>query len=285
MPRDASWAANTWAPSLVERSSSIYMYFANNGSGIGVAQERQPDRTVQGREGQRPGHLEHPRRLGQNIWLFDPGVFIDDDGQAYLYFGGNGEQNARVIKLNNDMVSVSGSAIRDHGPVLLRGLVDAQAERRLLSVVLDEPRERHTDRLPHEHEPHLRLHPPRHGGAPAAEEQQQQQPRGNLRVRRLLVPRLPQSLRRQRRRRAPGYRRNLGIESFTYKDDGSIVPVTYTTDGLRYAREPRPPTRASRPRPSTRRAVIETERCEEGGMDLSLINGGDWVRLRGGRLR
>src|SRR6185369_13348522 len=34
-----------------------------------------------------------------------------DDGQAYLTFGGNGDNNARVIKLNSDMISVSGSAI------------------------------------------------------------------------------------------------------------------------------------------------------------------------------
>ena len=31
--------------------------------------------------------------------------------QAYLTFGGNGDGNARVIKLNQDMASVSGSAI------------------------------------------------------------------------------------------------------------------------------------------------------------------------------
>jgi beta-xylosidase len=38
-------------------------------------------------------------------WLFDPGVFIDDDDQAYLYFGGGGPGNARVFRLNSDMIS------------------------------------------------------------------------------------------------------------------------------------------------------------------------------------
>jgi arabinoxylan arabinofuranohydrolase len=47
---------------------------------------------------------------GPNIWIFDPSVFIDDDAQAYLYFGGNGESNGRVIRLNSDMISVNGSA-------------------------------------------------------------------------------------------------------------------------------------------------------------------------------
>jgi hypothetical protein len=49
-------------------------------------------------------------------WLFDPGVFVDDDGQAYLYFGGGGPGNARVIKLNSDMISVSGSAVTIDAP-------------------------------------------------------------------------------------------------------------------------------------------------------------------------
>ena len=52
-----------------------------------------------------------PGASGTNSWLFDPSGFIDDDGQAYLTFGGNGESNARIIKLNSDMVNVSGSAI------------------------------------------------------------------------------------------------------------------------------------------------------------------------------
>jgi arabinoxylan arabinofuranohydrolase len=50
-------------------------------------------------------------------WLFDPGVFVDDNGQAYLYFGGgqnlkdgynyNNTGNARRVRLNNDMVSLA----------------------------------------------------------------------------------------------------------------------------------------------------------------------------------
>jgi arabinoxylan arabinofuranohydrolase len=46
-------------------------------------------------------------------WIFDPGCFVDDDGQAYLYFGGGPEDtgdNARVIRLNDDMVSLMDSS-------------------------------------------------------------------------------------------------------------------------------------------------------------------------------
>jgi beta-xylosidase len=43
-------------------------------------------------------------------WVFDPRCFVDDDGQAYLYFGGgmpDTGDNARVIRLGEDMVSLA----------------------------------------------------------------------------------------------------------------------------------------------------------------------------------
>ena len=42
-------------------------------------------------------------------WIFDPTCFVDDDGKAYLYFGGgddNGD-NLRVIRLGEDMISLA----------------------------------------------------------------------------------------------------------------------------------------------------------------------------------
>ncbi len=39
----------------------------------------------------------------------DPYVFIDDDGQAYLFWGGDGI--CRYVKLNSDMISLSGSVM------------------------------------------------------------------------------------------------------------------------------------------------------------------------------
>ena len=38
-------------------------------------------------------------------WVFDPTCFVDDDGQAYLYFGGgpgSTVDNLRVIRLGED---------------------------------------------------------------------------------------------------------------------------------------------------------------------------------------
>ncbi|MDR0517779.1 MAG: carbohydrate-binding protein, partial [Fibromonadaceae bacterium] len=53
-------------------------------------------------------------------WLFDPAAFVDDDGQAYLYFGGgDGESagtNLRVIKLGSNMTSTNGNAVTINSP-------------------------------------------------------------------------------------------------------------------------------------------------------------------------
>jgi arabinoxylan arabinofuranohydrolase len=52
-------------------------------------------------------------RVGDVDWLFDPACFVDDDGQAYLYFGGGPTgtgDNARVIRLNDDMISLKGAS-------------------------------------------------------------------------------------------------------------------------------------------------------------------------------
>jgi beta-xylosidase len=114
VPRDASWATLAWAPTMVYRNGYYYVYFGNGANNIGVLRSTNP-----------AGPFTDP--LGRPLitrdmpncnvaWLFDPAVFIDDDGQAYLYFGGGGAGNARVIKLNSDMISVNGSAVTIDAP-------------------------------------------------------------------------------------------------------------------------------------------------------------------------
>lgn len=103
------WANLAYAPDFIERNGKYYLYFPDGGGSIGVAVADKP-------EGPYVDPLGHPlvdssTPNGSVQWIFDPSVFIDDDGQAYLYFGGGGPGNARVIKLNDDMISTSGSAI------------------------------------------------------------------------------------------------------------------------------------------------------------------------------
>jgi len=107
--KDTKWASLAYAPDFIARNGKYYMYFPNGGGSIGVAVADKP-------EGPYVDPLGKPlisaSTTNANVkWIFDPCVFIDDDGQAYLYFGGGGPGNARVIKLNSDMISTSGAAI------------------------------------------------------------------------------------------------------------------------------------------------------------------------------
>ncbi len=60
--------------------------------------------------------MDRSKILLGNRWLkiaihdIDPTVFIDDDGQAYMYWG---NPDLYYIKLNEDMVSYSGEIITE----------------------------------------------------------------------------------------------------------------------------------------------------------------------------
>jgi beta-xylosidase len=102
-----AWASYAmWAPAPIQRNGRYYLYFAandiqNNSSlgGIGVAVANQP-------QGPYVDAIGRPL-IGQfhnGAQPIDQDVFIDDDGQAYMYYGGWGHAN--VVKLNSDMISL-----------------------------------------------------------------------------------------------------------------------------------------------------------------------------------
>lgn len=105
--KDVPWARRAmWAPSPVERNGRYYYYFAANDiqsneevGGIGVAVSDRPEGPFRDALG-KPliGKFHHGAQP------IDPHVYIDDDGTAYLYYGGWGHCN--VVKLNDDMVSI-----------------------------------------------------------------------------------------------------------------------------------------------------------------------------------
>lgn len=94
---------NAWASQAIKRDGRWYWYVAcedttNHLHGIGVATAKSVD-----------GPWTDPigKPLIPGGWGFiDPTVFIDDDGQAYLFWGNNG---CWYAKLNRDMVSIDTS--------------------------------------------------------------------------------------------------------------------------------------------------------------------------------
>jgi arabinoxylan arabinofuranohydrolase len=103
-----------WAPDCAYKNGTYYFYFPHpTGSGdqwnstwkIGVATSSEPAANFEVQ-----GYIEGLKSM------IDPCVFIDDDGQAYIYYGGGGQCEAG--KLKNSMVEIDGPMQQ------MQGLVD-----------------------------------------------------------------------------------------------------------------------------------------------------------------
>jgi len=97
--KNFSWALkDAWAGQTVERNGKFYWYVPinakNGGMSIGVAVADSPT-------GPFKDVLDKPMITGGWGYI-DPSVFIDTDGQAYLYWG---NPHLYYVKLNKDMVS------------------------------------------------------------------------------------------------------------------------------------------------------------------------------------
>src|SRR5690606_2489643 len=101
------WAEDLYAPGACSKNGKYYLYMPNGGTSIGVAVADDPGGPFVDPIGDALITKSFPNA---NVdWLFDPACFVDDDGQGYLYFGGgqNGADNARVIRLGDDMISLA----------------------------------------------------------------------------------------------------------------------------------------------------------------------------------
>ncbi|WP_167619195.1 glycoside hydrolase family 43 protein [Maribellus sediminis] len=85
-----------WAPQCIERNGKFYLYVPIHGEGISVLVADSPTGPFSDPLGKRLIETDH-------IWQdIDPTVYIDDNGQAYLYWG---NPKLWYVKLNEDMVS------------------------------------------------------------------------------------------------------------------------------------------------------------------------------------
>ncbi len=141
---DVPWASQQlWAPDAAEKNGRYYLYFpARDQEGIfriGVAVGDRPE-----------GPFKAEPNYMAGSYSIDPAVFVDDDGAAYMYFGGiwggqlqqwtgdnqhnpAGEEPTgatpallpRVAKLTDDMLNIEGAVqeiqIVDENGQLLRG--------------------------------------------------------------------------------------------------------------------------------------------------------------------
>lgn len=99
-------ANDAWAPQVVPRDGKFYLY-------VPISVPGQPKNVIAVAVADSPlgpfkDALGHPLINKANGYI-DPTVFIDDDGQAYLYWG---NPNLWYVKLNRDMISYSGDIVK-----------------------------------------------------------------------------------------------------------------------------------------------------------------------------
>lgn len=122
----AKWASLSWAPCAAHKTingkEKFFLYFCNGGNGVCVLTADSPT----GPWSDPLGHELITRAVPNcnNIpWLFDPAVFVDDDGTGYLCFGGGVPEGkeampstTRVVKLGNDMTSIVDTPVTINAP-------------------------------------------------------------------------------------------------------------------------------------------------------------------------
>jgi len=271
---NTSWANLAYAPDFIERNGKYYLYFPDGAGSIGVAVADKP-------EGPYKDPLGHPLvdrgTPNANVaWLFDPGVFIDDDGQAYLYFGGGGPGNARVIRLNNDMISTSGSAMtidvpdffealymhKHNGTYYLSYSSNPEAGMKINYMTSNNPTSGFTYRgtiLPNPWENNYN-----NNHASIIEYDNQPYIFYHNRV-------------VANQRGASTYQRSVNVDRLYYNGDGSIQQVTAGPSGAPQIRQV-DAFAVNEAEKFDAENGIETERSSEGTMNLIMGNG-DWVKI------
>ena len=210
-------------------------------------------------------------------------AFVDTDGQPYLYFGGQYPTNARVILLNTNMTGVTGSAM----PLFATNLFEASYLHKRGDIYY----------FTYSTTPDAGMviycetnSSPINGFVPQG----------------TVLPNPPQNVynnnhasiftyqgnwyiayhnRAAARQNglsdaAAVFKRSLCLDQVNYNADGSIQQTTPTVDGLVQLKNLNPFTRVEA-ETIAQQSGIATEVCAEGGLDVTSITNGWWIRIRG----
>lgn len=261
-----SWASkDAWAGQVIERNNKFYYYVPITRSGgcmaigVGVSDKIEgPYRDAIGKP------------LIENCQI-DPTVYIDDGGQAYLYWG---NPDLFYVKLNTDMISYSGgiqkvtpsNAGYQEGPwfykrgslyyMIYAGTCCSENIRYATSnsptgpwnyrgVIMDAQGKsftNHAGMIDYNGASYFFYH---NGALP----------------------------------NGGGYTRSVAVEKFTYNSDGTIPKMSMTSG----------PPQTGTVNPYVRQEAeliawssgLKTEICGEGGLNVGFINNNDYIKVRG----
>jgi len=276
-----SWAqSDAWAGQVVERDGKFFFYVPvvkrGGGNAIGVGVSDSPTGPFRDAIG---------RPLVDSSEI-DPSVMIDDDGQAYLYYG---NPNLWVARLNRDMVSLAGSPARI--PLTTAGFGTRPGN------VANRP-------TLYEEGPWVFKRNGTYYNVFAAEccsefigYSTSPTPTGPWTYRGTVMPRQGSSFTNHPgvvdyRGRSyffyhngalpggGGFTRSVAVEQFSYGADGSIPQLSMTTAGPPQI-EPLDPYVTQQAETMAWASGLETEPASEGGMNVGWIENGDWLRVKG----
>ncbi|KFZ14313.1 hypothetical protein V501_03300 [Pseudogymnoascus sp. VKM F-4519 (FW-2642)] len=276
-----SWAtANAWAGQVIPRNGKFYFYVPvrhNSGAmaiGVGVSDSiTGPFRDA----------LGHP--LVQNNEI-DPTVFIDDDGQAYLYWG---NPDLWYVKLNQDMISFSGSGPTQI-PLTVQGFGARSGNAQRPTTFEEAPWVYKRNGIYYLiYAANCCSEDIRYSTSTSAT--------GPWTYRGVIMPTQGSSFTNHpgiidfnnnsyffyHNGALPGgggYGRSVAVERFNYNSDGTIPTIQMTTQGVPQIGSLDPYVRQEAETIAWSSGV-QTETCSEGGIDVSYINNGAYIKVKG----
>jgi hypothetical protein len=274
-----SWSSgDAWAGQVIERNGKFYFYVPTNRNGgkvLGVAVADSPT-------GPFKDPLGKPL-LTSDCGTIDPTVFIDDDGQAYLYWG---NPTLCYVKLNADMISYQGSVVRvpmttasfgvrsktDRPTTYEEGPWFYKREGRYYMVFAAGPISEHigysTSSSP--------TGPWIYGGVvmPTQGASFTNHPG--------IIDYKGKSYFFYHNGALPGgggFHRSVAVEEFVYGADGKIPQIKMTTAGPAAAAT-LDPYSLNEAETIAWGSGVETEACSEGGMNVTAIGSGDYIKVK-----
>ncbi|GAA3347208.1 hypothetical protein GCM10020358_61100 [Amorphoplanes nipponensis] len=275
-----SWASsNAWAGQTVERNGKFYWYVPMTTRAgrmaIGVAVADSPT-------GPFRDALGHPLVDTNQI---DPTVFIDDDGQAYLYWG---NPDLWYVRLNADMISYAGSPAKI--PLTTAGFGTRTGDANRPTLFEEGPWVYKRSGL------YYLVFAAKccsefiaYSTAPG--------PLGPWTYRGTIMPTQGSSFTNHpgivdfnggsyffyHNGALPGgggYTRSVAVEKFSYRADGTIPTITMTAAGAPQVGTLNPYVRQEAETIATETGV-ETEAAGTGNRAVSFIDNGDWIKVKG----
>ncbi|HEX2955402.1 MAG TPA: family 43 glycosylhydrolase [Chitinispirillaceae bacterium] len=276
--KNFSWAGSNgaWAAQCIPRDGKFYMYCPIHMKGIGVLVADDP-------AGPFTDPLKKPLLNNGNNDI-DPTVFIDDDDQAYLYWG---NPTCTYAKINNDMISLMGS-------------------RTALNMTVESFGKRSNTERPTSYEEgpwlykHNKLYYLAFAGGPISEHlaySTSTSPTGPWKYGGIIMSTFSGGaftnhpgiidykgnyylFYHSQQLSNDGFKRSVCVEKFSYNADGTISKISVTKDGA-------PQIGALNPYDTIQAETIcyesgvETNPCSEGGIMVDSINNNDYIKVKG----